>query len=583
MNARGQPPSSGTRTDSPASAKRGGAERSHLGAMRRRLLVGFLLSYFIPLAVLNVYFHIQFSGTLIESGKLHLTTIAGSQRNTVDLFLQERVFDLIHLSQDRSDDRIPSGAEFEAYLEGLQSASPAFEDVSFLDSSGKQVGYAGPYSQLLGDEYGDEPWFQELLQGDQDYHITNIYLGHRLKPHLTVAVKKIMGEETYVLRATLDPERFYVLLRSLSRHGGVDFSLVNRKGEYQAVGSEEGELLGVSSFLPDADRSSGAEEITVGDEDVLVAWSWLQNVPWVLTVQQPLGSAYSAMYRTRWVVLGSTAALMLVILALAWLTSDRLLRQAEEGERVEHELRSQLIHAAKLASVGELAAGIAHEINNPLAIIGAQSGLIGDMLDPVYEMDDSPDALRAELGHIDDAVGRAKIITGQLLDYARKRPPSLTSCSMNEILEQVVSGIKEEEFRVNNIELVRAFDEELPDIRVDRDQLRQVFLNLVNNAQDAIGSGGTITLTTRRVGERVRVSVRDTGRGMSPEEMERIFQPFFTTKEVGKGTGLGLSVSLGIIEGMDGRFQVQSLLNSGSEFTVSLPVGIGSEVDDERR
>ena len=235
-------------------------------------------------------------------------------------------------------------------------------------------------------------------------------------------------------------------------------------------------------------------------------------------------------------------------------------------------MKSQLIHAAKLASVGELAAGVAHEINNPLAIIASESGWIQDMLNPELDVDPSPEGIRESLNQIDHAVYRAKNITHKLLNFARKNEPRLCRCSVNQMLEDVVSGLKEQEFSVSNIKLARDYAPDAPDILLDPDQMRQVFLNLINNAQDAIEGQGTITVRTEQANGSVRVTVADTGKGMSTEETERIFFPFYTTKEVGKGTGLGLSVSLSIVEAMGGRIEVQSLPGAGSSFSVVLPV-----------
>jgi two-component system NtrC family sensor kinase len=152
--------------------------------------------------------------------------------------------------------------------------------------------------------------------------------------------------------------------------------------------------------------------------------------------------------------------------------------------------------------------------------------------------------------------------------------------NLNRLLEDVVGGLKEREFEVSDIKLVRDFDPNLPDIMLDPDQVRQVFLNIINNAGDAIGSSGVITLATRCDEERIRVSVTDTGKGMTSDQMQRIFDPFFTTKEVGKGTGLGLSISLSIVQSMGGRIDVQSMPGAGSCFTVVLPLRKAEEKHD---
>jgi len=211
-------------------------------------------------------------------------------------------------------------------------------------------------------------------------------------------------------------------------------------------------------------------------------------------------------------------------------------------------------------------------LDQPLAIIIATSGVVRDMLNPEFNLDASPGNITKQLDIIDDAAFRARKITRQLLDLGRKNAPRLTLCNINHIIDQVTSGIKECEFRVEDIELIRNYDPDLPAILLDEDQIRQVFLNLINNAGDAISGQGTISISTKKSEKDILVTIADTGAGMSPEQMKQIFNPFYTTKETGKGTGLGLSVSLSIIEAIGGTIDVQSLKGSGSEFTISLPI-----------
>jgi two-component system NtrC family sensor kinase len=267
-----------------------------------------------------------------------------------------------------------------------------------------------------------------------------------------------------------------------------------------------------------------------------------------------------------------TALTVAILGLLIWKITDRLLVRAQMIAKAREELHVQLLHASKLASVGELVAGIAHEINNPLAIISATSGVIQDLFDPEFNIEWTPETVRNELSIIDSAVLRARGITHKLLDFSRKNPPTLVPGNVNRILDNVVEGLKEQEFQIADIELVRHYSMDMPDILMDPDQMSQVFLNLVNNAGDAVDRGGTITLTTRHDDEYVRVSVTDTGQGMTSEQMEKIFTPFYTSKEVGKGTGLGLSVSLSIVESMGGKIEVQSIPGTGSSFTIILPI-----------
>ncbi len=151
-------------------------------------------------------------------------------------------------------------------------------------------------------------------------------------------------------------------------------------------------------------------------------------------------------------------------------------------------------------------------------------------------------------------------------------------CDVNALLDEVISGVKAREFIVANIEIVRSLRAGPAPHLLDPDQIRQVFLNIINNAGDAITGSGRITVSTEAVEGHLRITIRDTGAGMTAAEINKIFDPFFTTKEVGKGTGLGLSVSLSIVESLGGTIVVQSLKGEGSSFSVSLPIRADKDI-----
>jgi two-component system, NtrC family, sensor kinase len=265
---------------------------------------------------------------------------------------------------------------------------------------------------------------------------------------------------------------------------------------------------------------------------------------------------------------------MLALMVIIWLSVKRVVRWAELLEHDRAELKTQLYHTHKLVAVGQLAGGVAHEINNPLAIIASEAGLMRDMLDERMGLECTPEALVKELNEIDKAVYRAKSITQKILSFVRRTDPKLVPCDVRQVLEDVVAGVKEQEFSVSNITVKRDFDPNVPELMLDPDLMRQVFLNLINNASDAITEGSTITLKTRLDDGWVKVTVADNGVGMDAEQIQKVFMPFYTTKDVGKGTGLGLPISQNIIEGFGGRIEVESAPGVGSAFTVVLPVSM---------
>lgn len=255
-----------------------------------------------------------------------------------------------------------------------------------------------------------------------------------------------------------------------------------------------------------------------------------------------------------------------------WLQARWVAAQQLASLRKEQELNRQLLQAAKLASVGELAAGIAHEVNNPLAVVAETAGLVKDLLDPGFDRTVTPEEIRDHLEIIEKSVYRATGITRHLLGFVRQTDVRLVELDLHEIVDEIVEGLLKSELTTARVRVVRDDDPDLGPIVTDPNQLRQVLLNLLKNAADAVAGEGVITVRTRRVGDRFRLDVADTGTGMTEDQLEKIFMPFFTTKGQDKGTGLGLSVSYGIVEGLGGRLAVTSREGEGSVFTIDLPL-----------
>lgn len=227
------------------------------------------------------------------------------------------------------------------------------------------------------------------------------------------------------------------------------------------------------------------------------------------------------------------------------------------------ETQEQLLQSEKLASIGQLAAGVAHEINNP---IGVMLGFAQVLLKRVKEDDPTYKPLTT----IEREGLRCKRIVQSLLDFARHSKPEPRRVNVNDVIDASLE-LSHQSTR-SNIHLIKEYSPNLPPVLADINQLQQVFLNILLNAYDAMSNGGTLRIVTGLVMDRVDIAFSDTGVGIPPENLTRIFDPFFTTKEVGKGTGLGLSISYGIVEQHGGTIEVKSQVGEGSTFTVHLPV-----------
>jgi len=256
--------------------------------------------------------------------------------------------------------------------------------------------------------------------------------------------------------------------------------------------------------------------------------------------------------------------------------AQKLEKQVEEKTRDLKLAQAQIVRSEKLSSIGLLAAGVAHELNSPLMGILNYAQLIANKVP-----DDSME--KQDLQVIISQTGRCATIIRQLLDFSRESSVAKMPQDVHNVIEQAIVLV-ERQALFQNIVIERDFDPKLPRVLMDAGQMQQVFLNLLVNAGEALPAGGSVRISTRASvsaasarpaaaapGDVVRIVVRDTGTGISPQDLHRIFDPFFTTKEVGHGTGLGLAVSYGIIERHGGTIDVESAVGQGTAFTITLP------------
>jgi signal transduction histidine kinase len=247
-------------------------------------------------------------------------------------------------------------------------------------------------------------------------------------------------------------------------------------------------------------------------------------------------------------------------------TQEQLQRRGKELEQRVNQLRrlqAQLMQSERMAATGELAAQIAHEINNPLGIIKNYVS-IARMLMP------EEDSNRENLKIVDQEINRIAGIVRRLLKFAKPGGEDLQNVQINQVLEELLALLRGQLFR-RKIEVEMELSDKMPEVNISTDQMRQVFLNLIKNAEDAMSEGGKLMVKTRYRKGRVEVEISDTGCGIPAEDVKNIFEPFFTTKGV-KGTGLGLSVSYGIVKNYSGEINVESVPGAGTSFTIQLPV-----------
>ncbi len=309
-----------------------------------------------------------------------------------------------------------------------------------------------------------------------------------------------------------------------------------------------------------------------GKKIIYVA-SFLKDGDWLLVYQQNHRDAYMDFYRQL-----SLSIMIIVFGAFGIVFAAHCSFQREWSHRIsmadqEKEMMDkQIIETGKLASIGNLAAGIAHEINNPVAIMVEEAGWIKDLLEEEeFRKSENLDEFERALKQIKTQGQRCKEITHKLLSFARKTDSRIQETQINELIKELVA-LSEQRAKYSKITIHTNFQDDLPITYLAQSEMQQILLNLINNSIDAMEKkGGELTITTHRNSEEGihwLLKCSDNGPGIPEANLSRIFEPFFTTKPVGKGTGLGLSICYGIIQKMGGQIEVESVIDSGTTFHI---------------
>ncbi len=541
-------------------------------------IVGMSLAFaLIPLLALAGFIYVQFSETYATRVAENLRTTVENKRMAIDLFLEEKRSTLRTVARIHTFETLISPGYLQTVFREMAAVPNAsFVDLGIIDASGRQVAYEGPYN-LLGANYSDAEWFHEVLL--RGVHVSQVFMGLRRFPHFVIAIRRDEGEHRWILRATVDMDVFNALVQNVQRGEYGDAFLVNDKQELQTASRFSGGPLTLAP-IPVIERFQGirTKDWSLRGRPCIAGMVWLKNAPWLLVITDDVAEEMSPLLTTKTDVLLLTALGIIFIILGTIATAHTLVSRIRAADREAARLDASLLHQSKMAALGKMAAGVAHELNNPLTLIREAAGWLHDLFSPPAPPPD-PKEIREILLRIDGYIERARGITHRMLGFGRRMDPVKEHVNINALVEETVAFLENEAMH-RSIRIEKEYASDLPPVSIDPSQVQQVILNLVDNAIDAVGHNGTIRLRTHMAapegsggtGGFAQVDVEDSGPGIPPQIIDKIFDPFFTTKAAGEGTGLGLGISYGIVEKLGGTIRVSSDPATGTIFSVRLPL-----------
>ncbi len=541
----------------------------HYKKMKKNIASLMLLITVLPMLILAGTNYKQYKSYIQTENLNQFEALLNKTKYSFDLFLQERVSAIKYLAHTYPPDQLTNLLTLKKVFYTLQNDFTGFVDLGLVNSKGIQISYVGPYS-LKGKDYAKTRSFNEgRIRG---VYISDVFMGYRNFPHIVIVVANKDAEKgDWLIRTSIDLDNFNAIIASMNLGPDSDAFLINRKGIIQTPSKFFGDVL--EKFPVKLERSYQPTVIKYkqkSKKNMFIGYVFFPKLNYILVVTKPESVLLKSLYGFESSLFLALVIGIMIISIIIIKISNTIVIRVKEADRKREAAFSELEHANKLTSIGRMAAGVAHEINNPMAIINEEAGLLQDI---ILSMNDFPEKEKflniAET--ILQTVERAKGITYRLLGFAKRLEVKFEILNINEILKEVL-GFLEKDAMNRNISINLKLDDNLPMISSDQGQLEQVFLNLMTNAMAAMDDGGHMEIASWQEDENtIGTYIKDDGCGMSEETRKNIFEPFFTTKKE-HGTGLGLSITYGIIQKLEGSIKVESKVDVGTKFIVLLPV-----------
>ncbi len=539
--------------------------------LKLRLILLNTFFAIIPLVIVITITYFWIYQLVHDDFKNNLRWQMEETQHSIEFFISQKISALRFLASSYPEEYFSDEKRFYKLFKDFKREFVGIVDMGVINSQGIQILYSGPY-KLKGKDYSETEWFNEMKLKTE--YVTDVFLGYRKIPHFSIIIKKEfpLQNDFLLLRVSINMDILERFLKNLQIASQDDAFLINNKGILQTnskfFGNAMEQVKSNLNFEVDL-KNTKIQETKINKRESYLAYIPIKNTPWLLVTticSKPYEKIPS--FFTKEVMLISIFSIALIFLVITS-SITHLVNRLHKADQEREVAIANAEHADKLASIGRLAAGVAHEINNPLAIINEKAGLMKDLLEYV-DLSKNKDRFIQQISSIQDAVTRCRTITHRLLSFSKKIDVAREEFYINEAIEEVV-GFIEKEIQNKGIKIVYNFKEDLPKITTDKGQLQQVLLNIINNAVDVVDIGGQIEIKTELIdSNHIRISIKDNGPGIPKDRLKHIFEPFYTTKK--KGTGLGLYISYGIIKKLGGDIKVESEVGKGATFYIELTI-----------
>jgi two-component system, NtrC family, sensor kinase len=506
-----------------------------------------------------------------NEAKMAVSRAVSNTWRSISFLLSQRRAALVFIARDNGLDALTRPGRLEILLDRLQHIMGGFVDLDVVDADRNIRACAG-FHVAAGSRLEPGKCFDHAVANG--FFISDVTKNSGQKHQLVIAIRQRVSDGGFfVLRATLDADLFDVPVSQLAMDGRDDVFIVNRQGVLQTPSRHYGGRFEPIPFsIPEEiDGTRVSRDVDRAGWPVLVGMAPIADSPFVLMMIRQQSEIMDLWFKPRMQLIGFLLFSVVLILASIVGVATYLVNRIHASDQHRVHALHQVEYANKLASIGRLASGVAHEVNNPLAIINQKAGLIKDLL-TINQDRTGNEKLIDQIEAVLASVRRCGTITRRLLDFSRHMEASVETVDIEAVIRQILAFLEKEAER-RNISISVSTQGKIPAFESDLGNLQQIFLNLINNAFAAMQNGGRLDIAICRQGKgAIWVAVADTGHGISEADLKRVFEPFFSTREGHAGTGLGLSVTYGLVSEMGGTIAVESKPNQGTCFTVTLPL-----------